>query len=150
MTDESNIDIDIDSLLDVSLDDIDDLPEFGSYPLGAHKVLATFEQKDINGSPAVELGFKYISCESLTNSKDVEPKEGDMASVLFMLNNEVGLGKLKAMAIPMGVSLGLEKPSIRDIIEAVTDVECLIITSFRKNKNDPDSPYMNVKELAVI
>lgn len=139
---------DLDNLLDATLDDLEDLPSFTPFPCGAHRVLATFEEKDINGNPAIELNFKLVETIELSDANDATPKEGDTSNTMFMLNNEYGRGNLKKCAMPFGAALELSK--IRDIIEQVTDVECIIITGLRVDKNDKEKFYLQVKEIEVV
>ncbi len=138
---------DLDTLLDATLDDLEDLPSFTPFPPGAHRVLATFEQKDINGKPAIELAFKLIETIELENENNVRPKEGDTSNTMFMLDNEYGRGNLKKCGTPFAEALELK--SIRDVIDQVTDVECIIMTSIRQDKNDPDKKYLQVKEIGI-
>ncbi len=138
----------LDSLLDSTLDDLEDLPSFQPFPAGAHKCLATFEQKDINGKPAIELNFKLVESLELVDPNGVQAKEGDESSTMFMLDNEYGRGNLKKCATPFAEALNLS--SIRDVIEQVKEVECVIISSIRVDKNDPDKKYLNIKELQVV
>lgn len=145
-------DLNIDSLLDSTLDDIADLPEFKNFPPGAHKALATLSIKEINKNTAVELAFKYIEPVQLDEGVDEAdtPKEGDSCSTMFMMNNEFGQGAFKACAAPLAEGLGILGSSNRDIIEAVTDVEVLIVTSLRADKNDKTKFYMKVNEIGVV
>jgi len=139
----------VDNLLDATLDDLEDLPTFEPFSAGAHRCSATMELKEINGNKAVELslkGLETIELSDPTSGKAI--KEGDTSSVLFMLNNEFGLGNLKKVATPISVALGTV--SIRDTIDACKDVEVVIISSLRKDKNDPDKFFMNIKELNVV
>ena len=138
----------MDDLLDATLDDLEDLPEFKPYPAGAHQVLATFSQKEINKSAAIELSFKLVSTLELADPQDEQPAEGATASTMFLLDNEFGRGNLKKCATPFGEALGLS--TIREIIEEVKDVECVILTSIRTDKNDKDKHYLNVKEIQVV
>ena len=139
---------DLDNLLDATLDDLEDLPEFKPYAAGAHKVLATFESKEINGKPAVELSFKYLECLELANPDEAEPKEGDTSNTMCLLDNEYGRGNLKKLAAPFAEAMGFS--SIREIVEGVKDVEVAIVTSLRKDKNNPDKVYLVVKEIQVV
>ena len=140
---------DLDNLLDATLDDLEDLPSFAAFPPGAWKVNATLESKEINSKPAIELSLtmvEVVACDSVEEEK--LPKAGDKASTLYFLDNEFGRGAFKAVAASFKDYA--ESSSLREIVEAVTDVECITITSFSKNKNDPDAPYMNVKEISVL
>ena len=139
----------IDSLLDSTLDDLEDLPSFANYPPGVHKVLASLGMKEINGKKAVELSLKGIETIELVDAAGTEAiKAGDESSMLFMLDNEFGRGKLKAVLAALADTIGSRNN--REIIEGTKDVECLIVTSLRKDKNDPDKSYMNIKELQVV
>lgn len=140
---------DVDSLLDATLDDIADLPVFAVYPAGAHRVLATFSLKDIEGHGACpELKFKLIETVELANSQDEKPEQGAESAALYMLDNEMGQGNFKNAARPFQEAL--KCASNRELIEQVTDIECVILTGVRKDKNDPDRLYLNVKEINLV
>lgn len=136
------------ALLDATLDDIADLPEFKNYPIGAHKVLATFATKNIGGKDAIELSFKYQECMGLADENDAAPAAGDTCSTMFMLDNEYGQGNFKKCAKPFAEALGFG--TLRDIIEGVKDVECIILTGLRADKNDKEKFYLQVKEIQVV
>jgi len=137
----------LDNLLDATLDDLEDLPEFTPFKPGAHRVTASFEEKEINDKQSVELSFVLIETMELANSQDEKDAPGHISSIAFMLGNEYGRGNLKKCAQPFGEALGFT--TIRQIVEGVKDVECLILTTTRKDKNDPDRLYLNVKEIQV-
>lgn len=139
----------INDILDATLDDLEDLPEFKPFPAGAHRVLVTTTIKEINGKQAVELSMKHLETLELAEpTKDTPPKEGDESSVAFMLDNEFGRGKLKNALRPLTAALGTS--TNRETIEAAKDVECLVVTSVRKDKQDPTRLYANINELQVV
>jgi hypothetical protein len=147
MTEESKFES-VEDLLDGTLDDIDDLPEFKPFPPGSHAVKATLTIKEVNGKQAVELAMTAIATLELSNSAADEPlKEGDQTSVLFMLDNEFGQGKMKKILAPLGEALGTR--ATREIIEQTTDMEVAVLTKVRRNRNDPDQVYTDVVELVV-
>jgi len=139
--------IDIDDLLDATLDDLEDLPEFAPYPPGVHRVLVSLELKEVNDQNAVELKMKAVETVELSDTKFEPLAAGAETSVLFLLNNEFGRGNMKLCLKPIGEALGLTKT--RDIIEQTKEVECLVLTSLRKDKNDKEKFYTNIKELKV-
>jgi len=139
---------DLDTLLDATLDDLEDLPEFKPFPGGAHRVLASFEAKTVGIKTAIELSFKLLETMELTNPQDEPSKPGDTASTLFFLDNEYGVGNFKRCAKPFAEALAFS--TNREIVEGVKEVECVIITSIKKDKNDPDKKYLNVKEIQVV
>jgi hypothetical protein len=138
----------LDNLLDATLDDLKDLPSFTPYAAGAHKVLASFAMDKVNGKDVIKLNFVYLELVELEDPEAEVPKEGDTSNVMFMLDNEFGLGNFKKCAAPFAEALGLT--SLRDIVEGVKDVEVLIVSNQRVNKKDPSQVYMNVKEIQVI
>ena len=141
----------LDNLLDATLDDIKDLPTFSPFPRGAHRVLATFGTKEINGAGCVTLDFKMIETIEYANPQDAETsptKEGDTSNTMFMLDNEYGAGNFKRCAAPFAEMVGSSQ--LRAIVEGVVDVECVVLTSLRQDKNDKDKYYLDVKEIAVV
>ena len=138
----------LDSLLDATLDDLEDLPSFQPFSPGAHKVTASFEEKEINGKAAIELNFIMLETLELADPQSAVPKPGDVSNTMFMLDNEFGRGNLKKCATPFGEALNLS--TLREIVEGVKEVECVIITSVRTDKKDPDRKYLNVKEIQVL
>ena len=138
----------LDNLLDLTLDDLDDLPSFEPYPAGAHKLLATFEPKKIGEKDAIELSFKYVELLELANPEDKTPKEGDTCNTMFLIGNEFGLGNLKKCATPFADMVGSN--NLRAIIDGVKDVECAVVTSIRVDKNDASKRYLQVKEIVVM
>lgn len=134
-------------LLDAQLDDLEDLPEFKPFNAGAHKVTATFTEKTINDKQAVELDLKLIETLELSDPQQEPDAPGTSCSMAFFLDNEFARGNLKKCATPFGAALGYG--TIREIVEGVKDVECLVLTTLRKDKNDSDRFYLNVKEIQV-
>jgi hypothetical protein len=140
---------DMNALLDLCLDDLEDLPEFKPFPPGTHDCIANFERKAINGDAYVELKLKLIETVELADPNtpaEQQCKPGDESNTLYNLGNEFGRGALKAIGTPVCQSLGLA--SIRELIES-KDVEVRVTTGVRKNKDDPDKKYLQVKELSV-
>lgn len=141
----------LDNLLDATLDDIADLPSFQPFPVGAHRVLATFGQKEINGKGAITLDFKLIETVEYANPQDAETsptKEGDASGTMFMLDNEYGAGNFKKCAAPFAEMVG--SSGLRAIVEGVQDVECLVLTGLRSKKDDATVKYLDVKEITVL
>lgn len=151
MNEDTELNTDIDALLDGTLDDLADLPEFKPYVGGGHQVLASLALKEIKDhGMCPELSFKYIELRQLENPQDEAPKPGDEASTLFFLDNEIGQGKFKAMITVFGEHLDMIGQSNRAIIEAVTDIECVILSTVTVDKNDSTRKYLNIIDLAVV
>ena len=137
----------LDSLLDISLDDLADLPEFKVFPAGAHRCSMSLESKDINGHPSVELKLRLLETVELASATDVAPEAGTESSVAYMLDNEFGQGKFKEILKPLGAHFGLNK--FGEIQEAAKDCEVLVVTKTRQNK-DKTQTYLDVVNLQVL
>lgn len=135
------------ALLDITLDDIEDLPSFENFPVGAHRVKLTLGMKKINEHPSIEAALTYIEAIELVDDEAVAPKEGDKASLAYMMDNEFGAGKFKVIAKPLAVALGLTR--VPELVEACKDIECVILTGLRTDKNDKTKKYMEIKELVI-
>jgi len=139
---------DLDNLLDTTLDDLADLPTFQPFSPGAHRVTASFGTKEISGKAAVTLDFKLVETLELADPQDAMPKEGDESNTMFMLDNEYAQGNLKRLSKPFSEALQLT--TIREVVEQVKEVECIIITAIRIDKKDPDKKYLDVKEIQIV
>jgi hypothetical protein len=139
---------DLDTLLDSTLDDLEDLPQFAVFPAGASKCLATLSSKDVNKKPAIELSFKMVESIELVDPQATAPKEGDQSSSLFFLDNEFGRGKFKAIAGYFADYVGSTR--LRDIVEGVKDVEVILVSAAKVDKHDDTKIYLEVKELQVV
>ena len=137
-------------ILDMTLDDLEDMPTFEPYPAGAHRALMTLDTKVINDVQAVEAKFKLIETIELAEPlKDgVKPLvEGAETSVLCQLNNEWGRGTLKLLATPIGQHLGLS--TNREVVEECNDIEVIIVSTVQIGKKDGVA-RTKIKELAVV
>ena len=142
-----NTGINIDSLLDASLDDLADLPEFGTYPAGTHKVILQFEKKEINKHPAIELKMKAVETVELSNpTEDAPLSAGAEGNVLFMLDNEFSQGKLKNLLAALAAQFG--GSSIREVMEAANGMEITVVTKVRQNK-DKTASYTDLVKLVA-
>ena len=139
---------DLDNLLDMTLDDLEDLPEFKNFPAGAHRCQATMESKEVNGKPCVEISFTYVSCEELADPQEAEPAAGDKCSSLFFLDNEFGQGALKKVAAPFAEAMGLS--NLGEIVTNVTDTDVLLVSSIQIDKKDSTKQYLRIQEIAVV
>lgn len=142
----SNMDM-LNGLLDANLDDLADLPEFGTYPPGAHKVTIKWESKTVNNHPCIELQMIAVETEELANPEADQPLAvGAQGSVLYMLDNEFGQGNLKRTIKPLAAETGLS--SLREIIDATQGMEVTVVTKVRQNKDKTQS-YTDISKIIV-
>jgi len=150
MNDDMNLDdVSTDDILDMTLDDLEDLPSFEPYPAGAHRALVTMEEKVINDKKSVEVGLKLVEHLELAEpTKDKELEAGAETSVLCGLGNKWGRGELKKIATPVAIALGTA--TIREAIEQCNDIECIVVTYKQQDKNDKELYRTKIRELAVV
>ena len=139
--------IDMDKLLDSTLDDLADAPEFKPFPAGTHKVTLTIAQKKIGTHPAFEVGMKAIETIELSNSDETPIAAGATTSVAYMMDNEMGQGNFKKILASLASHYGAK--SNRDLISEAQNAEVLVVTKVRMNKDKTQS-YTDIVELQVV
>jgi hypothetical protein len=144
MTSNSNLD----SLLDVVLDDLKELPEFKPFQPGAHKVLMNISAKEIGNEPAIELAFKLVETIELADTSATPDAPGQECSTAYQLNNEFGQGSLRKALDQLSAHYGVR--GLREIAEATNGVELLLVSGLRQDKKDKDRQYLSIKSLTVI
>lgn len=137
----------IDSLLDGTLDDLADAPEFKPFPAGTHKVVIAITQKKIGTHPAFELSMKAVETIELSNPEDTPLAAGATTSEAFMMDNELGQGNFKKILKSLSDFFGAK--SNRELIAEAQNLEVLVVTKVRQNKDKTQS-YTSIVELQVI
>lgn len=138
----------INSLLDTTLDDLEDLPEFSPFPPGLHTVTISFSEKKIGTHPAVEIKMTAVETLELNNQDDKPLTKGATSSVAYMLDNEFGRGAFKKVAKSLQVSFPSAR-TIQEIMKEAEGAECKVITKLRKDKKDADKFYCDIVEIAA-
>jgi hypothetical protein len=140
-------DFNIDSLLDGTLDDLADAPEFKPFPAGTHKVIITIVQKKIGTHPAFEVGMKAVETLELANSEEAPLAAGATTSVAYMMDNDLGQGNFKKILASLAAHFGAK--SNRELIAEAQNLEVAVVTKVRPNK-DKTQMYTDIVELQVI
>lgn len=157
MTDKTTRDFNLD-ILDVSIDDIEDLPSFdcplnGSYQLLVNASTIVFEGKDgKEDKDAVKFDYEITQViEVAPGQVGQEPKEGDKFSELFGLANEEGIKYLKKAILPYAAHFGTN-----NLRELVTEkIANLVITATIKGRRagrdaaDPEKRYAQVSNVTL-
>ena len=139
--------IDMDKLLDSTLDDLADAPEFKPFPAGTHKVTITILQKKIGTHPAFEVGMKAVETIELSNSDETPLAAGATTSVAYMMDNDLGQGNFKKILASLASHYGAK--SNRELISEAQNAEVLVVTKVRMNKDKTQS-YTDIVELQVV
>jgi len=147
----------MDALLDGTLDDLADIPEYRTYPVGAHKVTISWElnkiiqgvyYRDKDGKDTNNL-VKFISMnmealetiELPSGSDELPLSKGAKANVLFDLTEERGQGRFKVIMGGLREIFGAK--SNRELIVESEKAEIVVIISQRQNK-DKTKTYIDV------
>lgn len=147
---------DLDSLMDASMDDIDDLPPVGVPPTGHYNLLIT-ASREASQSGSEYIKFAY-EVEAVNEVKDAA--EESQAAVGMKFNqifspfkkdgavNEYGLGFLKEACAPFAAHFGTQK--MGDTIAQIDKISVAASLVRRKDKKDPDRWNFSIKDVVVL
>lgn len=120
------------SLNEMSIDDLEDLPSFEPFPNGAHSVTIKFEPRVIGENPCIIMHATYVEAAQLDEGEEATTKPGDVYDFMYGLQSDFGQGALKEV-----LKVVREKTGITEVIpalEAVQDSAALIVTKKRQDK----------------
>lgn len=147
-----------DSILDGTLDDIEDLPSFAAWPTGAYRALLPegFKQKIIKDKPAYTLKLKNLEVLEVSDPVEAEeaPKEQDETEVMFGLDTETGRGFFKEAIKPFLDFLGLppnQPGAVRAAVDASKGVEVVAVMKRRSVTKDGETKlYPSLVKLEIL
>lgn len=147
---------DIDALLDGTLDDLADMPEFKPFSAGTHRCTINFELKEVNKNPTPVMNIVAIETVELSNPEDAPVVKGDKTNIMYSFKkkdgtlNEIGQGQFKEIMKSLAVHYGTK--SNRELMTECKGAEVLLTTKVRADKRDPNDVkyYTDVVTLAVI
>ena len=142
---------DIDAMLDGTLDDLADLPEFKPFPVGTHAVVLTIVDKTaakdrVNNHPGFEVKMKAVETLELANSDDTPLVAGAETSVLYLLDNPIGQGSFKKLLASAAEHFGSK--SNRELIADLQGATVAVVTRQRQNKEKTQT-YTDIVEMKV-
>jgi hypothetical protein len=146
---------DIDNLLDGTLDDLADLPEFKPFPPGLHLCTVKMEVKEIGDKKhkAVEVSLTAKETLETPAGSDEVVSPGQADKVLYFLTHdnpkvaEIGQGQFKEMMKAFAEHFGAK--SNRELMADANGAEVAVATSLRKDKNDPAKKYLKIDAIKV-
>lgn len=160
---ELNQNVSLDDLLDGTLDDLADIPEFKPFAAGAHKLKLNFDaSKKINDMPAIEVKLTMVESVELTDPTQVPPAPGDTTNVVYILKkkddkgnvvrNELAEGQFKKLMSELSPAFPDAGGSPRKIMEAADGYEVLALTGTRENKKDPKNVkvYTSLESVQIL
>ena len=142
----------INAMMGMTLDDLPDLPSIDPFPTGTYTAVCTnFGPKKIGEHPALVFEFKNPSVVELADETDEPPKGDAKAEYAYMLDNEIGQGKLKDVLKKLRLSMGVDdtfSPSMEEYQTALVDAEVTITVGRTWNK-DKERFYGDVKAVSL-
>lgn len=140
-------DIDL-SLLDKNLADIEDLPSFEVPPKGTYVMLCSGGTKKIGEHPAVTFDLEVVSTVELADKSQKPPKDGDKTGVMFMLDNEFGLGNMKKFLAPFAAHFGTD--NVRELVkDRIQNVIISCTMDHQVDKEDKTKIYARPKNIVI-
>lgn len=139
-------------LLDATLDDLSDLPEWKPFPAGTHRCVFKFEtKKNDKKVTTTYITLKAMETVELANATEDTPLEaGSEVTVQYQLGNEIGQGKLKALLGSFASHLKLPKEAkLSQVIEAAQGMEALVSTRIQYSK-DKTQRYTDIVEVGFL
>lgn len=138
------------SILDGTLDDIEDLPQFLAFPSGAYIIHVPdgLVEKQIGTHPALDMKVICKEIKELSNAEDSAlVKVGDQGNIAFMLDNETGRGFAKIVLKAIGEKTGTKNN--REIIANSKGIDALLVC--KKTRDDKKQrDYMNLVQFVVL
>ncbi len=136
--------VNIDDLMDMSLDDLKDLPAFEVPPVGHYKLNLSLAFKEVNDKQCIEASFEVQETMELGDPAAAPCAPGTKFSTLFQLANEFGQGAFKELMKPLVEGLSLAGLKVPAVVEKVQNVTIFATIKHRKDKNDKEKFYANV------
>ncbi len=148
---------DLDSLMDASMDDIDDLPPVGVPPSGHYNLSVTAERKENNDKTGEYIKFSY-EVESVNEVKDSNEESQAAVGMKFSqmfspikkdgTPNEYGIGFLKEAVAPFSAHFGT--PKMGETIAQINKVSVAASLTRRVDKKDADRFNFSLKDVVVL
>lgn len=148
---------DLDSLMDASMDDIDDLPAVGVPPTGHYNLSVSAERVSNKDATGEYIKFSYV-VEAVNEIKNSEEESQAEIGQKFTQNfspikkdgtvNEWGMGFLKEAVAPFSAHFGTSK--MGETIAHIHQVSVAATLVRRVNKKEPDRFDFNLKDVTIL
>lgn len=139
---------------DFDMDDLAELPSFKSWPTGAYvaQMEKGLERKKVGEHDCVEVVFTLVevaevSPDALDTGEEL-PKIGDKCNTLFMLDNEMGQGKLRDFSKPIKEASGAV--GFKAIAEVTKGMKIMLVGKRVLDKGDKDKKFFNPVTIGVM
>lgn len=139
------------SLLDKSIDEIEDLAGFAVPPAGMYSFRLTMEIKMINDKETVSANYEVLEALEFNDpesANDPAAKPGTKFSVLYFIDQDIAVSRLKELTLPIAEATG-ERNMLKLVQEVIKDMVVVGKLKHRADKKDKDKIYADVKDLIV-
>lgn len=145
---------DLASLLDGTLDGLSDRPSFKPFPKGAHRCKIGWEPKVVKDvGSGVELSLVVIKTEELENPGDAPCDPGDKTKMMFFFTHaqefvwQNGQGQFKELMANVAEKLGPGSP--RELMAKSNGMEAIVVTGVRSNK-EKTQEYTVIEDFELL
>lgn len=149
---------DFDSLLNSSMDDLDDLPPVGVPPTGHYTLVVSAERVTPTEADKNEyIKFSY-EVEAVNEVKNPEEESQAAAGMKFSQGfspfkkdgtvNDFGIGFLKEAIAPFAAHFGLS--GIGETLQAINKVTVAASLVRKQDRKDPERFNFNLKDVVVL
>jgi len=143
--DKDSVEFDMDSLLESTIEDLADAPEFRPFVQGAHVVDLTLsrsdkiDEKTKKPEPVFLCKIKLVETQEQTDPTEAPLEVGAETTIRFRMDNPYGEGDFKKVAGE--IAAHFKCANVREVLEAAKNLRCLVVTTNRKGKKRDDGTY---------
>ena len=135
------------NLLDKSIDDIEDLAGFAVPTNGMYSLKFSTKLKEVNDKPCVEANFEVIAAVELddpSTENDPANKPGTKFSLLFQIENEMAVSRLKELMAPAAAHYN--EGNMLVLCRDICANESVVVAKVKRryDKKDADKIYAQV------
>lgn len=142
----------MDSLLEGTLDDLAQVPDFVTYPAGTHRVTMSWEMPTKERPTTIGIKLAAIETVELADSSDTPLVPGSLTGVSFKMDNEYGQSNYRKIIASLSSHFG--PGTNREIMEKSEGAEVVVITNQRRGKKTEQNPnpnaYTGIVEIHVV
>lgn len=143
--------VDLDALLNQSLNDIPDQPDFVVPKVGAYMIMVKEIDRNgvINDKKAIKFLYSIVEALEIKGTEGDDVKTGDVFGEAFFVNTQKGAafvaGHLKKLLNP--VELRMNTHSLGESMAAFKGCTVAAVITHRRDKNDKTKVYPQVKKI---
>jgi len=147
-TNTAVIEQDIDALMDGTLDDMADLPEFRPFPVGTYSAQFSILNDPKKSKLVYFVKLKVLETVELADATEAPLEVGAEAQVRYDLSNEYGQGAFKKLLKVLADHFGAK--SNRELVaEAANPIDVVVVTKHNVNKKN-GQVYTDIVELQIV